>query len=189
MGTKINHQNDWLNVVLRSVLFCLATLGLQAQTDPGPRAGAAGAGGAIAGLSGSQGSYFTSGQSAFQEVEGVANGLGPRFNSTSCSSCHSQPAVGGSSPSSNPEVSVPPPGQLAAVASFITSNGPVREARFIRDLSTGLPDGGVHDLFTIVGRSDNPPGCNIAQPDFATNLANNNVIFRIPTPTFGSGLI
>jgi CxxC motif-containing protein (DUF1111 family) len=47
----------------------------------------------------------------------------------------------------------------------------------------------VHDLFTIVGRSDNPPGCNITQPDFATNLANSNVIFRIPTPTFGGGLI
>ena len=189
MGTKTNRQKGWLNIVLRGVPLCLITLGLQAQTDPGPRAGAAGAGGAIAGLSGSQGSYFTSGQSVFQEVEGVANGLGPRFNSTSCSSCHSQPAVGGSSPSSNPEVTVPPPGQLAAVASFITSNGPVREARFVRDLSTGLPDGGVHDLFTIVGRSDNPSGCNITQPDFATNLANNNVIFRIPTPTFGGGLM
>jgi CxxC motif-containing protein (DUF1111 family) len=189
MGTKINRQNDYLNVVLTSILLCLAALGLQAQTDPGPRGGAAGAGGPIAGLSGSQSVYFTAGQTTFQEVEGVAQGLGPRFNSTSCSSCHSQPAVGGSSPPSNPQVSVPPPAQLAAVSSFITSNGPVREARFITDLSTGLPDGGVHDLFTIVGRSDNPSGCNITQPDFATNLANNNVIFRIPTPTFGGGLM
>jgi CxxC motif-containing protein (DUF1111 family) len=41
----------------------------------------------------------------------------------------------------------------------------------------------------MVGRPDNPPGCNISQPDFATNLANSNVIFRIPTPTFGGGLI
>src|SRR5207249_1153454 len=31
--------------------------------------------------------------------------------------------------------------------------------------------------------------CNLAQPDFATQLSNNNVIFRIPTPTFGAGLI
>jgi len=29
----------------------------------------------------------------------------------------------------------------------------------------------------------------IAQPDFATALANRNVIFRIPTPVFGAGLI
>jgi CxxC motif-containing protein (DUF1111 family) len=164
---------------------------MQAQTpaDPGPRAGAAGAGGPIAGLSGSQASYFTEGQSRFQEVEGVAQGLGPRFNSTSCSSCHSQPAVGGSSPASNPQVSIAPPGQMTAVSSFITANGPAREARFVKDLSSGQTDGGVHALFTIVGRSDNPAGCSISQPDFATNLANNNVIFRIPTPVFGGGLI
>ena len=160
-----------------------------AQTDPGPRGGAAGAGGPIAGLSGSQSVYFIEGQKRFQEVEGVAQGLGPRFNSTSCSSCHAQPAVGGTSPANNPEVAIAPPGQLAAVASFITTNGPVREARFVKNLSTGGNDGGVHDLFTIVGRSDNPPGCNITQPDFATNLSNNNVIFRIPTPVFGGGLI
>jgi CxxC motif-containing protein (DUF1111 family) len=163
-------------------LALLFTTGVRAQTDPGPRGGNAGAGGPIAGLSGSEGSYFTEGQKRFQQVEGVPQGLGPRFNSTSCSGCHSQPAVGGTSPASNPEVAVAPPGQLAAVASFITATGPVREARFVSD-------GGVHDLFTIVGRADTPPGCNITQPDFATNLANNNVIFRIPTPTFGGGLI
>jgi CxxC motif-containing protein (DUF1111 family) len=84
---------------------------------------------------------------------------------------------------------VAPPGQLAAVSGFITPGGPVREARFIKNLSTGQADGGVHDLFTMVGRADNPPGCSISQPDFATNLANSNVIFRIPTPTFGGGLI
>ena len=38
------------------------------------------------------------------------------------------------------------------------------------------------------GRSD-APGCNISQPDFKTALANKNVSFRIPTPTFGAGLI
>jgi len=50
----------------------------------------------------------------------------------------------------------------------------------------------VHDLFTIVGRSDTPRGCTglvLRQPDFATQVRNNNVIFRIPTPTFGNGLI
>jgi CxxC motif-containing protein (DUF1111 family) len=63
---------------------------------------------------------------------------------------------------------------------LISANGPVREVRF-------QSDGGVHDLFTIMGRSDTPPGCNISQPNFASHL--NEIIFRIPTPTFGTGLI
>ena len=32
-------------------------------------------------------------------------------------------------------------------------------------------------------------GCTLPQPDFATQVANHNVIFRIPTPVFGEGLI
>jgi CxxC motif-containing protein (DUF1111 family) len=32
-------------------------------------------------------------------------------------------------------------------------------------------------------------GCTLGQPDFATQLANQNVIFRIPTPVFGLGLV
>src|SRR5213076_2014093 len=64
------------------------------------------------------------------------------------------------------------------VPSFITLNGPVREARFVKN-PDGTPDGGVHDLFTIAGRTD-AAGCPLAQA---------NVIFRIPTPVFGAGLI
>jgi hypothetical protein len=63
----------------------------------------------------------------------------------------------------------------------------VREARFVKN-ADGSPDGGVHAIFTIQGRDD-APGCVLAQPDFATQLANRNVIFRIPTPVFGAGLI
>jgi CxxC motif-containing protein (DUF1111 family) len=73
------------------------------------------------------------------------------------------------------------------VPSFITSDGPVREARFQRS-PDGLPDGGVHALFTLAGRWD-APGCVLAQPDFESELARRNVIFRIPTPVFGAGLI
>jgi len=125
----------------------------------------------------------------FIQVEGVADGLGPRFNLSSCGGCHIQPALGGSSPANNPQLAdaaTMAPGNT--VPSFITANGPVREARFIRN-SDGSPDGGVHDLFTIAGRADAPSGCAIQQPDFAGQLANHNVIFRIPTPTFGAGLI
>src|SRR5262249_33493659 len=73
----------------------------------------------------------------------------------------------------------------------ITANGPVREARFVstNPSDTNAPlDGGVHALFTIKGRSD-AVGCNLAQPNFAAALAAGNVIFRIPTPLFGLGLI
>ena len=61
--------------------------------------------------------------------------------------------------------------------------------------SSGQADGNVHDLFVITGRSD-APGCNIAQFDFTPagngltgQGGNPNIIFRIPTPTFGAGLI
>jgi CxxC motif-containing protein (DUF1111 family) len=64
----------------------------------------------------------------------------------------------------------------------------VREARFIHN-SDGSPDGGVHDLFVITGRSDAPTGFNLAQTNFAIQVAANNVSFRIPTPTFGGGFI
>ena len=189
MFTRVNVRGICGPVISAGVLLLAAAVGLQAQTDPGPRGGSAGVGGAIPGLSGSESGFFTEGQSRFQEVDTVATGLGPRFNSTSCSSCHAQPAMGGSSPANNAQVSIAPTGQLTAVASFITATGPTREARFVQNLATGLPDGGVHDLFTIVGRSDNPRGCAITQPDFPTNLTANNVIFRIPTPVFGAGLI
>jgi CxxC motif-containing protein (DUF1111 family) len=59
----------------------------------------------------------------------------------------------------------------------------VREARFVRN-----PDGGVHNLFSIAGRKD-AVGCTLPQPNFAAQLAANNVIFRIPTPLFGLGLV
>jgi len=79
------------------LLFLLA-LAIHAQTDPGPRGGAAGAGGAIAGLTNKEGKFFADGQTRFAEVETVANGLGPRFNFTSCAGCHAFPASGGTSP-------------------------------------------------------------------------------------------
>jgi CxxC motif-containing protein (DUF1111 family) len=68
---------------------------------------------------------------------------------------------------------------------FLKTNGPVREVRFIHN-PDGSPDGGVHDIFTITGRPDAPAGCAITQPDFSNTA---NIIFRIPTPVFGGGLI
>jgi CxxC motif-containing protein (DUF1111 family) len=73
------------------------------------------------------------------------------------------------------------------IPSFITLDGPIREARY-RYYAGGSRDGGVHNLFVITGHPD-AAGCNIGQEDFETQLQNQNMIFRIPTPTFGIGLI
>src|SRR5256885_3879061 len=156
--------------------------------DPGVRGGVPGAGGPIPGLTGTESAFFTRSRDTFQEVDGVAQGLGPRMNLDQCSGCHTQPAVGGTSPFVNPQVAFAhKDGGTDSVPSFIKANGAVREARFVRN-PDGTADGGVHDLFTITGRTG-ATGCTLAQPDFATQLANNNVIFRIPTPAFGAGLI
>lgn len=157
-------------------------------TDPGVRGGDPGAGGALPGLNDLERGYFDVAKDVFQEVDAGPDGLGPRFNLDSCSGCHSQPSIGGTSPATNPQVAVATlMGAKNVVPSFITANGPIREARFVRNRD-GSPDGGVHSLFVITGRSD-APGCNIAQPNFAAELARNNVVFRIPTPVFGLGLV
>src|SRR5207245_743961 len=142
--------------------------------------------------------FFQDGQSRFGEIETVQgdsnDGLGPRFNSNQCLSCHSQPNGGGSSPAQNPLISVATlDGAKDTVPWFIAPNGPVRETRFKK--SNGVPDGNVHALFVITGRQD-AAGCNIRQFDFlpAGNPltgqgGNANIIFRIPTPLFGTGLI
>ena len=59
-------------------------------------------------------------------------------------------------------------------------------------MNLNSPNGGVEDLFTVTGRSD-AGGCNsstaLPQPSFATAVSENNIIYRIPTPIFGAGLI
>src|SRR6267142_1973984 len=157
-------------------------------TDPGVRGGEPGVGRALPGLNDVERQYADVAKEVFQEVDAGPDGLGPRFNLDSCSGCHSQPTIGGTSPATNPQVAVATlMGAKNTVPSFITADGPVREARFVRNRD-GSPDGGVHGLFVITGRSD-APGCNIAQPNFAAELARNNVVFRIPTPVFGLGLV
>jgi Di-haem oxidoreductase, putative peroxidase len=152
----------------------------------------------LKGLTADETAFFQDGQSRFADIEvvtgGANNGLGPRFNSNQCLSCHAQPAGGGTSPAQNPLIVVATlNGAKNTVPWFIAQNGPVREARFKK--SNGVSDGSVHDLFVITGRTD-APGCNIAQFDFlpaGTPLTgqggNPNIIFRIPTPVFGAGLI
>jgi CxxC motif-containing protein (DUF1111 family) len=166
-----------------------------AARDPGVRPAAASDGAMLSGLSHMEKQVFGIGLEAFQEVASVQGGvpdteagLGPRFNLDSCAGCHAFPAIGGTSPVVNPQVEVAKKeGAHNEIPSFIKIDGPVREARF-KSNPDGTPDGGVHALFTITGRKD-AGGCNIQQPDFRTAVARQNVVFRIPTPVFGAGLI
>jgi CxxC motif-containing protein (DUF1111 family) len=164
----------------------LAPAQTRGPTDPGVRGGAVGAGDPLTGLTAAERAFFEAAKLVFAEVDAVPDGLGPRFNLDSCLGCHSQPSSGGSAPAVNPQVAVAQRDKNT-VPSFITADGPVREARFVRN-PDGTPDGGVHGLFVITGRAD-AAGCNIAQPNFAAELGRNNVVFRIPTPTFGLGLV
>jgi CxxC motif-containing protein (DUF1111 family) len=193
--------------VLTLAMLFLAGMALT-QTDPGVQSGNRGTGAALSSVLANNPSgilaFFTDGQTRFQDVETVSNsanvGLGPRFNSNQCSSCHAQPAVGGTGPATNPQFLFTSNGVAPGntTPSFITANGPTREARFPfffnsnGSVNTNAPNGGVEDLFTVTGRSD-AGTCNnsttLPQPSFATAVAENNIIFRIPTPVFGAGLI
>jgi CxxC motif-containing protein (DUF1111 family) len=167
-----------------------------ATLDPGPRGGSPGAGGPIPGLNSIESAYFDAAQARFIAIDSVtgtisgqpSNGLGPRFNSNSCASCHAQPAVGGASPQINPEFKVANlNGATNTIPSFLVLNGPILEARF-RTNEDGTPDGHVHQLFTIAGRTD-AGGCSLAQPNFAAQIAAKNISLRTPTSLFGLGLV
>ena len=166
----------------------------QQASDNSPPAG-------LTGLAQDELAYFEDGLARFETVEvvngagiGQGNGLGPRFNSDSCVSCHAQPNPGGSSPAQNPLLTIATAyGAANNIPWFIAADGPVREARFVQ--SNGTADGGVHKLFVVSGRSD-AGSCALIQPSFGPpgdpvsgQGGNPNVIFRIPTPLFGAGLI
>jgi CxxC motif-containing protein (DUF1111 family) len=208
MGDEMKH-NTAVRALLLSGLIVAANAAVQlavAQpSDPGVRHDPADntTPRSMAGLGSDELAFFQNGLARFGAVEVVSgasasalsgNGLGPRFNSSSCQSCHTQPNVGGSSPARNPLVSIATAdGADNAIPWFIAANGPIREARFVE--SNGVKDGGVHDLFVVTGRYD-AGSCAITQPAFTPagnpvsgQGGNPNIVFRIPTPIFGAGLI
>jgi len=142
-----------------------------------------------------------------------SSGLGVRFNGDQCTVCHNHPALGGSGGFMVPNPQDPPALQRApenpmfdliphrkgatnAVPSFIKQYGPIREVRFAAN-ADGTPDGGVHQLFTIAGRSDvfpawQPGSCtnaDVPPTDFETESRRGNVRFRIPLQLFGLGIL
>src|SRR5882757_3466169 len=180
----------------RAVLLSLAGWAITVSAassaqDPGVRAGP-GAGDPVPGLTANQMILFLNGQKTFEEVDAVGDGLGPRFNLDSCLGCHAFPTHGGSAPAVNPQATL----ATAMVAKntlppFIVANGPIREARF-QLLPNGQRDGGVHSLFVISGRVDSSgsaAACTAVQEDFATQSRRGNVSLRIPTATYGLGLV
>jgi CxxC motif-containing protein (DUF1111 family) len=203
---------------LTIVIACLAALlfpGVAlAQTDPGVRPGAINGqptatatsplplASVVANTPSGSLEFFQNGLARFQEIEvvsgGANNGLGPRFNFNQCSGCHAQPTIGGSSPASNPEFQVIADGIASGstntIPSFLTANGPTREVRFPfffnsnGNPNTNAPNGGVEDLFVVSGRAD-AGSCSLPQPSFSAAQSTNNIIFRIPTPVFGAGLL
>jgi CxxC motif-containing protein (DUF1111 family) len=201
-----NLISPW-KVGLAVLLACGVAAPALAQTDPGVRGGAADAGGPLPGLTGLDLQLFQAAAIRFNEVDSVSGtiddrtntatqitgaGLGPSFNGNDCVLCHIQPAIGGGGPAKNPQIRVATlDGAKNTIPPFITVNGPTREARFIKT-ANGAPDGSVHDLFVITGRTDatqNGTTCTATQPNFPQQLALNNVIFRIPISVFGDGLV
>jgi CxxC motif-containing protein (DUF1111 family) len=161
-----------------------------APVDPGIRSGAAGAGGFLAGLSADEVNFANAAAMRFEKIWSVSGaipgeagiGLGPRYSTNGCSACHAFPAIGGSSPPTNPEIAMATlDGATNAVPSFITANGPVR-------IAFQPSNGRLLKLYTIQGRTD-ARGCVLKQPDFARLVANNDISFHIPIPLFGSGLV
>jgi CxxC motif-containing protein (DUF1111 family) len=187
-------------------------------TDPGPRPNPASPiPKAVDGLNLNEAALFTEGLLRVSELEGSCDtcgqqppnlppidpdpsnpfsptslvnsaGMSPVFNADQCFMCHSQPAIGGSTPAHSPAEKIAHRlGGTNTVPSFEDPDGPFREVRF-KFRADGTRDGGVHSLFTLQGRSDTP-GCTLAQPDFDAAVRERNIAFRIPLQLFGLGLI
>jgi hypothetical protein len=141
----------------------------------------------------------------FPQVHTNSNGTGARHNADQCFVCHAQPQLGGSGgfivpnpadsvpqQAENPQFRLVPHrfGRQNTVPSFEKQYGPIREVRF-KYKPDGTPDGGVHQLWTVRGSTNDPtiPNCALTQPDFETELTKSNLAFRIPLQMTGLGLI
>ena len=141
----------------------------------------------------------------FPQFHTNSNGLGARHNADQCFSCHAQPVLGGSGgfivpnpgkphaqQAENPQFRLLPHryGRQNTVPAFEHQFGPIREVRF-KFKPDGTRDGGVHQLWTVRGSTNDPtiPNCALTQPDFAAQDKAGNLAFRIPLQMMGLGLI
>ena len=141
----------------------------------------------------------------FPQFHTNSNGLGARHNSDQCFSCHGQPTLGGSGgflvpnpgeavprQAENPQFGLIPHryGRQNVVPSFETQYGPIREVRF-KNKPDGTADGGVHQLWTVRGSTNDKTigNCALTQPDFEKEYQAGNLAFRIPLQMTGLGLL
>jgi Di-haem oxidoreductase, putative peroxidase len=184
---------------IAAALVAMMSAVLWAQSsakDPGVRGGPAGAGQFQNGLTSNEKLSEPAFSAQFGKtavVTGgpvVGNGLGPRFNSNSCQSCHAQPAAGGSSPTHNPLFQVYNlDGATNSMPSFESLTGPVLVPHFPYQLSDlSLADGLARQLFVISGRAD-AGTCALAQFNFTSAAQQNDLVYHQPLPTFGDGYL
>jgi len=134
-------------------------------TPSGDLAGATTLGGPLADLGGGDLARFTDGQTAFQEVEEVDDGLGPVFNEASCGTCHNAP-LGGTT------------GRLE------TRFG--RSVRGVFDPLTNLGGSLIQDH--AIGRVTTDTSNVVFFPEHVPRRANVRA-GRLTTPLFGLGLV
>ncbi|WP_347986162.1 di-heme oxidoredictase family protein [Methylomonas sp. AM2-LC] len=196
------------NTTSTTVKLPTSTPGAIKLHDPGVRLSESAVGAALTGLDANYQKLFKAGLEEFNKQENVSDdGLGPTFNFNSCGGCHAYPDVGGSSPgpTKNNLKAINPQyifwqtnlSKTNKIPSFIAGSDPenpgltpMREARFVHlETDHTILDGGVHALFTIEGLPGAETCTGLPQPNFEKAVAEQNIIFRIPTPVFGSGLI
>lgn len=141
----------------------------------------------------------------FPQIRTNSNGLGARHNADQCFLCHAHPVLGGSGgfivpnpgdpvpqKAENPQFRLVPHrfGRQNVVPVFEEQYGPIREVRF-KFHADGTRDGGVHQLWTVRGSTNDPtiPDCALTQPDFDAQFKAGNLAFRIPLQMLGLGLI
>jgi CxxC motif-containing protein (DUF1111 family) len=115
----------------------------------------------LPGLTAEELADFNDGLEEFEEVETVAEGLGPVFNGKSCAECHAVPSVGGSEPN-------------VGVARETRIGGP-----------NGEPLEGVGGPL-LQQRAISLPGCHLVGE---VVLGATFVSLRLSTPLFGAGLM
>jgi hypothetical protein len=113
---------------------------------------------ALGDLTGPQINLFNAGIAELKKHDEVkADGLGPKMNLDSCAGRHGYPDVGGTSP---PDLNLQFDffeknlEKTNRLPSFVTKDGPGREAGFKFNPDGGTPDSGVHSIFIIVGLMD-----------------------------------
>ena len=177
-------------VIAVTFLMVLGTVELQADSfrprTPGCRPRSAAPRQSLFGLSPEENEMFEVGLEDFAEEEGVGDGVGPRFNFVGGGGCHSQPAIGGTSPRENPLFRVTGAGVHGQRRSVVHPAERAHSRGSLPVQAGWRRDGGVTNLFVITGHPE-AAGCNIKQPDLEQEVRNSNIIFRIPRRSSAPG--